>query len=195
MRFCANNTTDRRLRRVTLWLALLLGVAACGSVQAAGFFVLNAKSELQDNVYRLTAHVQSQLSPEVENALKNGIAVVMQLDIEVLRPGAYYLWSETIATLQQQYRVQYHALSRRFLMTNLNSAALEYFSNLDDVMASLGAITDLPILDKSLLIAREQYAARVRFGINFDTLPVPLRYYAYVLPQWRLQSEWYNFPL
>ena len=195
MRFCASNSTDRRLRRVTLWLALLLGVAACGSVQAAGFFVLNAKSELQDNVYRLTANVQSQLSPEVENALKNGIAVVMQLDIEVLRPGAYYLWSETIATLQQQYRVQYHALSRRYLMTNVNSAAQEYFSSLDDVMASLGTITDLPILDKSLLAAREQYAARVRFGINFDVLPVPLRYYAYVLPQWRLQSEWYNFPL
>ena len=177
------------------WLGLLFGLAVCGVAQAAGFFVLSAKSELQDNVYRLTANVNSQLSPDVEKALGNGIAVVMQLDIEVLRPGAYYLWSETIATLQQQYRVQYHALSRRYLVTNVNSASQDYFSSLDDVMASLGAISDLPILDKSLLVAGAQYAARVRFGINFDTLPVPLRYYAHVLPQWRLQSEWYNFPL
>lgn len=183
------------MQHARLLLVLLFASAFCGTAQAAGFFVLNAKSDLQENVYRLTANVKSQLSPDVEHALKNGIAVVMQLDIEVLRPGAYYLWSETIATLRQQYRVQYHALSQRFLVTNLNSAGQDYFSGLDDVMTSLGAITDLPILDKSLLEAGEQYIARVRFGINFDSLPVPLRYYAYVLPQWRLQSEWYNFPL
>ena len=195
MPLCANNNSDGTTRRALQLLVLLLAPVLCSVTQAAGFFVLNAKSDLQDNVYRLTAQVKSQLSPEVEKALKKGIAVVMQLDIEVLRPGAYYLWSETVATLQQQYRVQYHALSQRYLVTNVNSAGQDYFSGLDDVMASLGAITDLPILDKSLLEAGEQYAARVRFGINFDTLPVPLRYYAYVLPQWRLQSEWYNFPL
>ena len=191
----SNNNFDGYTRRSIWLLVLLLAPVVCGVAQAAGFFVLNAKSDLQDNVYRLTAQVQTQLSPEVENALRNGIAVVMQLDIEVLRPGAYYLWSETVATLRQQYRIQYLALSRRYLVTNLNSAGQDYFSALDDVMASLGAITDLPILDKSLLEAGEQYTARVRFGINFDALPVPLRYYAYVLPQWRLQSEWYNFPL
>jgi len=194
MPLCANSHADRRMQRASVLLALLLASTLCGAVQAAGFFVLNAKSELQDNVYRLTANVNSQLSPEVESALKNGIAVVLQLDIEVLRPGAYYLWSETVATLHQQYRVQFHALSRRYLVTNVNSAAQDYFSGLDDAMASLGTL-DLPILDKSLLEAGVQYTARARLGINFDTLPVPLRYYAYVLPQWRLQSEWYNFPL
>lgn len=194
MPLCANNKLDNNFGRAIRLLALFASML-CGTAQAAGFFVLNAKSDLQDDVYRLTANVKSQLSPDVENALKNGIAVVMQLDIEVLRPGAYYLWSETIATLRQQYRVQYHALSRRYLVSNLNSTAQEYFSGLDDVMASLGAITDLPILDRSLLEAGEQYIARVRFGINFDALPVPLRYYAYVLPQWRLQSDWYSFPL
>lgn len=196
MPLCANSNADRPPRRAGLRFALLFASALCaGAAQAAGFFVLNAKSELQDNVYRLTANLKMQLSPDVERALKNGIAVALQLDIEVLRPGAYYLWSETVATLQQQYRVQYHALSQRYMVTNLNSAAQDYFSNLDDAMASLETITDLPILDKSLLEPGEQYAARVRFGINFDSLPVPLRYYAYVMPQWRLESEWYNFPL
>ena len=194
MPLCVNSSADRRSRTLSLCVSLC-ALLLCGTVQAAGFFVLSAKSELQDNVYRLTANIQSHLSPEVENALKNGIAVAFQLDIEVLRPDAFYLWSETIATLHQQYRVQYHALSQRYLVTNLNSTAQEYFSGLDDVMASRGAITDLPILDKSLLVSSTQYTARVRFGINFDSLPVPLRYYAYVLPQWRLQSEWYNFPL
>lgn len=196
MPLCANGNANRHPCRAGLRFALLFASALCGgAAQAAGFFVLNAKSELQDNVYRLTANLKMQLSPDVERALKNGIAVALQLDIEVLRPGAYYLWSETVATLQQQYRVQHHALSRRYLVTNLNSAAQDYFSSLDGAMASLEAITDLPILDKSLLEADEQYAARVRFGINFDSLPVPLRYYAYVMPQWRLESEWYNFPL
>ena len=195
MQFCANSNPDHRSRRAYALLALWLSSGLCSAVQAAGFFVLNAESQLQDNVYRLTANVKTQLSQDVEDALKNGIAVVLQLDIEVFRPDAYYLWSDTVATLQQQYRVQYHALSRRYRVTNLNSAAQDYFSGLDDAMASLGVIIDLPILDKSLLSPGEQYAGRARFGINFDSLPVPLRYYAYVLPQWRLQSEWYNFPL
>lgn len=178
-----------------LVLISLLVFAVLPLAHAAGFFVLSAKSELVNNVYRLTASIKYQFSSDVVYALKNGIPVVLELDIEVLEPKAWYFWSETVATLQQRYRVQYHALSQRYLVSNINSATQDYFNSLDEAITSVGQVDDLPILDKSLLEPDRQYALRMRADIDLDALPVPLRYYAYVLPEWLLGSEWYSFPL
>lgn len=177
--------------------ALLGFVLACAALpaQGAGFFVVQAKTELVERVYRLTAELRYELTPEVRDALINGIPIILSLDIEIQLPSAYYFWSETVATLKQRYQLQYHALSERFLVTNLNSGAQEYFPSLDEALAHLSKVADLPVLDAGLLAPDVQYTARLRTEIEFDRLPVPLRYYAYVLPSWRLSSEWYNWPL
>lgn len=190
----ANTNSNAHVAARSGLLALLM-FAVVSVAHAAGFFVLSAKSELVNNVYRLTASIKYQFSSDVVDALKNGIPVVLKLDIEVLEPQAWYFWSETVATLQQRYRVQYQALSQRYLVSNINSATQEYFSSLDEAIASLDHVDDLPILDKSLLDPDRQYALRMRADIDFDALPVPLRYYAYVLPEWLLGSDWYSFPL
>jgi len=176
-------------------IALLLLIALPQSASAAGFFVVNARSELSDNVYRLTATLRYQLSAEVEDALKNGIPIVIALDIEVFESRPWYRISDTVAELKQQYRVQYQALAQRYLVTNLNSGVQDYFTSMDDAIASLSTINDLPVLDVSLLQSGMQYVARLRAGLDYDVLPAPLRYYAFALPEWRLDSEWYNFPL
>lgn len=177
------------------WLALLLLFALPQSARATGFFVLNARSELSANVYTLTASIRYQLTPEVVSALKNGIPVVIEFNIEVVESRPWYRVSDTIAELKQQYRVQYQALAQRFLVTNVNSGVQDYFNSMDEAISSLSAISDLPILDASLLQKDMQYFVRVRAGLNYDGLPAPLRYYAFALPEWRLDSEWYNFPL
>jgi hypothetical protein len=172
--------------------ALLL---ALHTASAAGFFVVNARSELVDGVYRLNANVSYQLSDDVAQAVANGIPIAVELEIEIQRPRAYYLWSESIASLQQRYRLQYHALSQRFTVTNLNSGAQDYYATLDEALARLGAVVDLPMIDQSLLVPGEKYIARLRIDMDYDVLPVPLRYYAFALPEWRLYSDWYSFPL
>ncbi len=170
---------------------LLLYVAPSA---ASGFFVLNANTALEGGVYRLSASLRYELSEDVEGAIRNGIPIDLRLDIEITRPRSY-LWSETIAELQQLYRLQYHALSRRFVATNINSGAQDDFETLSEAVASLSTVGELPLIDKGLLAMAESYVVRVRADLDYDVLPVPLRYYARVLPSWRLTSEWYNFPL
>lgn len=183
------------MRRTSMAGLALFLFALSQSASAAGFFVLNARSELSDNVYRLAATLRYQFSPEVADALKNGIPVVIVLDIEVVESRPWYRMSDTVAELKQQYRVQYQALAQRFLVTNLNSGVQDYFGSMEDAIASLSSISDLPILDVTLLQRGMQYIARLRAGLDYDVLPAPLRYYAFALPDWRLGSEWYNFPL
>jgi hypothetical protein len=191
MRASANGSA-RRATRVLAGGALLL---ALHNAWAAGFFVVNARSELVDGVYRLNANISYQLSDDVEQALANGIPIAVELAIEIQRPRAYYLWSESIASLQQRYRLQYHALSQRFTVTNLNSGAQDYYATLNEALVRLGAVVDLPMIDQSLLVPGEKYVARLRIDMDYDVLPVPLRYYAFALPEWRLYSDWYSFPL
>lgn len=173
---------------LTLFVSFTVGAVA------SGFFVLNANTGLSDGVYRFSANLRYVLSGDVESAIRNGIPVDLRLDIEIVRPRAF-VWSETVAELQQLYRLQYHALSRRFVATNINSGAQDDFETLSEALVSLSAINELPLIDSGLLVPNEAYVVRVRADLDYDVLPVPLRYYARVLPAWRLTSEWYNFPL
>jgi hypothetical protein len=182
------------LRALRHGAALVALVTAFSAYAASGFFVLSAGTELRDGVYRLSAHVRYELSEDVERAIRNGIPVDLRLDIEILRPRAF-VWSETVAELQQLYRVQFHALSRRYVATNINSGEQSDFDTLSEALVSLSEVADLPLIDRGLLEPDESHVVRVRADVDYGVLPVPLRYYAIALPSWRLTSEWYNFPL
>lgn len=187
-------TASRKGRVFPLgWSYLLFAMSSV--VQAQGFSVLSVDTEVVKHVYRLSARFDYQLSLQVHEALKNGIPIILQLDIEILRPRRYYLWAEEIASLKQRYRLQYHALSRQYLVTNLNSGVRSYYQAVSTAVSSLQNLVDLPILDGSLLDPEQNYIVRLRTGIDIDALPVPLRLFAYFSFAWRLTSDWFSQPL
>ncbi len=193
---CAGNAALRfaACRSQAAFVALFLALFATGAFAASGFFVLNAGTQIRDGVYRLSAQVRFELSEDIEHAIRNGIPVDLRLDIEILRPRSF-MWSDTVAELQQLYRIQFHALSRRFVTTNINSGEQNDYDTLSEALVGLSEISDLPLIDRGLLDPGESYVVRLLADIDYGILPVPLRYYARVLPSWRLTSEWYNFPL
>ena len=182
----------RRLLLVVLGFVLSCGVAVA---EESGFTVIDASTELANKVYRLTASFNYDLSVPVKEALSNGLPIVLELDIEILRPRRFYLWAEDVAALKQQYRIQFHALSKQYLVKNLNSGEQNYFQTLHSALSSLEYVRDLPIIDQSLLNPNEKYLVRLRAGIDLDALPVPLRLFAYFSPSWHLSSDWYSWSL
>ena len=158
------------------------------------FAVHEAHTELVNEVYQLDAWIDIRLGEEVVDALQSGVPITIEIDIEVYRPRRY-LWNERIASLRQRYRLEYHALSERYLVTNLNTRAQQSYPIRGAAIAAVGVINDLPVLDRKLLTEGKGYMARLRARLDIEALPAPLRVLAYLSPSWRASSTWYAWEL
>jgi hypothetical protein len=156
--------------------------------------VLSADTRLENGVYLLSARVVYRLGDTPREALENGVPLTIELEMEVMRKREW-LWDETIAELQQKFRLEYHTLSQQYLVTNLNSGQVKSFPSLTTATQFLGRIDDFPLLDASLLESGESYYGQLRAILDIDALPVPLQPIAYLFGEWRLSSEWYPWPL
>jgi len=187
--------TMKNRRQGLMALALVLtGMAVPVNAAPALFTVHDAKTELVDDVYRLDANLDLQLTPQALKALDNGITLTIVLDIEVYTPSRY-LWDDVLATLEQRYEIQYHALADQYLLHSLNSGSQFVYPNLDAVLFALGKIQKLPILDAHLLQPGEHYKVRVRSRLDLGSLPAPMQLKAYVSSEWWLSSGWYSWDL
>lgn len=172
---------------------LLLAQPGQGAL-ADGFQVRDASSELVDDVYHVDARVDYELTGPVLEALQSGVRIVIEMPIEVFQPRDW-IWDVTIASLSQRYRLEYHALTRQYLLTNLNSNVQSTYPTRHAALNALGRVVDLPILDRRLLKVGEHYMARLRVRLALEDLPSPLRLWAYMSGDWRLASEWHVWRL
>ena len=181
-----------RLRpSVLIWL-IMIGLGALAA--ASEFTIKNVQTSLYEGVYRLDADILYQLSPEVEEALTNSVPLTIAIEMNVHRERAL-LWDENVHSLQQRFRLTYHALAQQYVVNNLNSNQLHSFPTRDAAMQFIGRIRDFPLLDRSLLDPAYDYQISLRAELDIESLPAPLRLVAYLSKDWRLTSDWYTVAL
>ena len=176
--------------RVCVLLYLLFPASAFGT----GFSIIRADTQLRDEVYYLDAELSLRLSGAVIEALESGVPITVAMQIEVVNPRAWW-WDETVYALSQRYRLKFHALTRQYVLTNLNSGVQTTHPTRVAAVLALASITELPILDRSALRVGVAYQARLRVRLSAETLPSPLRVWAYLSSDWDLVSDWYQWPL
>jgi len=156
--------------------------------------IRSAGVELRGGVYYLDAWVEYRLSTEAREALDAGVALTLETEVEFLRIRRFWLDDQETG-LSQGYELQYHALSERYLVVNLNSAAQSSYATLFSALNYLGRITKLPLIDASLLDSESNYEIRIRAVLSTEEMPGPLRLLAFWRRDWSLESEWYTWLL
>ena len=148
--------------------------------------------ELVDEVLYLNAAITYRLAPSLVDALHEGVPLTFLLEIEIVRPRPYWV-DDVVAHLQQRYRLEYHALTRQYLLTNVNSGSQFRFPSLEAAVSVLGTVVRLPLVDRNLLARDQDYYGRLQVLLDEEALPVPLRLLSYFSADWRLQSAWYTW--
>jgi len=143
----------------------------------------------------MDAQVDFQFSQKALDALANGVPLTLEMDIEVHRKRSWMLPDETVATLEQNYQLRYHALSHQYLVKNLNSGAVYNFLSRENALQALGDIRNFPLLDAKLTKPEERYEIELRVKLDIESLPSPLRLLAYISPAWHLSSDWSTWSL
>lgn len=184
-----------RLTSGLLILLFLLPAAAQETPERAGYFaVRSAATTLANGVHELEARLQLVLSDEALDALNSGVALRIELNVEVNRVRRF--WTDpTEAELVIGYELEYRPLSQRYMVRNLNSGDQDSFATLYSALNNLGHIQGLPVVDDSILEPGKSYRIRLRARLSTEQYPAPLRILFFWRDDWHLESEWFEWDL
>ena len=173
-------------------LLLLLGWA--GSVAAAPFVVKDLAITEKEGVYRLNTHIAYRLTPEVEEALDNGVPLTLKVGFEVGRVWRSF-WEPNPVSDTLRFQIRYHALTELYRVVNMQTGEEQNFVTQDAALYALGEIVDLELVARETLTPGVAYQLRLRADLEIESLPLPLQPLAYLGRGWRLTSGWTQWPL
>jgi hypothetical protein len=179
--------------RLQVLLALVSSVALCAPAWGQSRFeIRSAYVEPAEGVYQLNATIEFDLPPGAREAVREGVPLTLHLEI-VVRRQRFYWFDETVATLEQDYELVFHALTERYLVRNLNSGEQASYPTLDNAFDAMRVISNLPILDEALIVPDRRHEISVRATLDVRTMPDTLRFILFWADDWRQRSEWYTW--
>ncbi|MFK7956655.1 MAG: DUF4390 domain-containing protein [Lysobacterales bacterium] len=127
-----------------------------------------------------------KFSADVLDALRHGVPVTLQWQIELRKPRAI-LWDALLWSQSQERQISYRSLSRRF---TLSLPASDVATSFIDFPALLGALNQLQTARAPDQFAAEGGYYRVRERLVISRLPPALRLSSYLSDQWRMDTGW-----
>ena len=171
-------------------IALLLGFTPFSN--AAEFNVMQAAFSTVNNFYSLDAKLEYEFSEESLEALANGIALTINVEVVVKRKRKYF-WDRSVARVIQGYRLERHELTNQYLVIDISAGTQRNFGSLEEAISAMEEIGPIPVVELSALDSATAYRAQIKASLDIEELPPPLRPIAYVSPGWRLSSKWYRW--
>jgi hypothetical protein len=175
-----------------LVVALLMQAGAAGA--AEGIEVRSGSTRLQAGVWYLDADIQYNLNQTALEALDSGLALDFELVIR-LTSRRRIIWDATFAELTQRNELQYHALTERYILRNLNSGEHTTYGSLDAALTALGMVRSLPIIDDALLSRDERYHVSIRAIADIKDFGGPLAMIRFLWNDWRIVGDWQRWRL
>jgi hypothetical protein len=180
------------------WLfGLMLSLVAGGLAQVEAapgpdFQILSAHVYKRNLVYYLDVRAETKFDDKLRDALNNGVSLLLIYDVRVSRPGVWWWFDDTVATLSQRYRLRYHPLSRRYLVDNINTGVSYSYARLRDALNMIDRMQGFPVLDQSLMPKSGAVVTDVRLRVDTADFPLPLRVRAFFNTAWHPSSPWYR---
>ena len=181
------------LALATLVLATLaLGHSVHAAPASPGFAVEHAALRTAGELYVADARIECRFSDDSLEAMRNGVPLTVVVEIEVRRKRGRW-WDETLAASEFGYRMESNVLTGRYRIRNLHDGQMRNFRSLDEMTEALGDLRSIPVIGRDRLSGGERYTARIRAHLDIEALPSPLRPIAYLSPDWRLDSGWFEW--
>jgi hypothetical protein len=197
----SQNARRRASRTVTpafdAWLRAAIGVCclfAClvSLARADGVQVKSAQLLPSEDWYYLYTDFDMVFPKALEEALNKGVSLNFMVEFELTKPR-WYWFDENVATVRQNLRLSYHALTRQYHFSgNQGNRA---FPSLSDAKDELRHIAEWKVVDRSQLKKGVNYQAAVRIRLDVNQLPKPLQIEALSSKDWNFNSDWYRFPV
>ncbi|QPK61967.1 DUF4390 domain-containing protein [Methylomonas sp. LL1] len=141
---------------------------------------------------RLQAQIDYQLSPTAKEALHKGVPLTWFILVKILEPG--WLWDSSVYSQKLPYRLQFHALLNQYEVLTPAKRS-EMFLTLNAALSFMAGLHDTQPIAAELLQSGQPYRLAIKCQFDRESLPVPLRPFAYLDSQWLLSSDWTLWPI
>lgn len=190
--YLKNTSTALLISSMLLTANILLTTSAWARTSAIEVNYLNV-TEL-NNELRLDAELAYELNGEIRDALVNGIPLTFEVEVQIKSLQSWRL-DKIISTTVKTYLLKYHALSKQYVLDNLESGDSDSFPDLESVLIHQGRVAAMYIAQADELDTQGNFIVQLRSRLLTSKLPLPLRMKSYFSPKWRLDSGWHEWPL
>jgi hypothetical protein len=170
-----------------LLLAFALAVPAQLAAQTYGIEVRRAIVTTAEDHYLLEADIDIVLSPPLEDALHKGIALYFLLEFEMVR-SRWYWFNDKAVSRQQQYRLQFNALTRQYRIGA--GGFYQNFPTLNEALLVMTRVRRREDMEPGALSKGTSYTAGLRLRLDTSQLPKPFNLNALGSREWSLGSDW-----
>jgi len=195
-KLAVESSAGRLTLRAVVGLVLLaaLGLSAPLNAKEAGeFSISDAHAWASGNALLMDAQFSIRLSAGAQEALENGVPLTFELQAQLVRKHEW-LWDSVVVEHMRTRQLEYHALSRSYLVKDINAGTQGNYTRLDDALQAAGTIEKLQLTGEPLN-PKHRYEIRLRGSLDIESLPTPVRLLAYVSSGWDMNSEWYSWQL
>ncbi len=176
-------------KQISASLAVCLLLAGGWAMAQADAFRVRALTGVFDGeLLYAEARIDYRLTATVQQALENGVALVIAQELRLEKPRWWWR-NARLVELDRRYRLQYHAISRRYVMTWLASGDSRSFRTLDALLQELGRIEAWPVTRAERLTPETDYELRLQSRLEVESLPRLLRTVALTESDWQLESQ------
>ncbi len=176
------------------FLLIFLFGATIGQASDYGFAIKSAEVVRAGQAFVLNADVDYRFSARAADALLHGVPLTLVVKVRVNRYRRFF-WNKTVFSQNMIYRLSYHALRKRYQVYDENRGGHQYFVSLQSAVEAMGKIRNLPVLSPEEFKADAKYDAKLKVSLDIESLPLPLRSIAYLIPQWHISSGWHTWSL
>jgi Domain of unknown function (DUF4390) len=156
--------------------------------------VNSAQVQIVHSVYQLHARIEYPMSPAIEHALSDGVALQFEIEARITRRRRFWI-DPVVADATLRRELAFHSVSDRYVVRDMGSTAQQSFGTLREALASLSKVDGWPILVASQLAKGQQYHISVRAGIRRGSLPASLRVLLFWTSDWQRLSGWFTWKL
>ena len=152
------------------------------------------RTERRDSSLYLTAQLQLELAPAVEDALIKGLAVHFVAEAELMR-DRWYWYDRKVGTASRYYRLAFQPLTRRWRLNvsnepisgnGLAGSISQSFDKLSDALAVIRRQSSWKIAEMSEVSPDARQYITYRFWLDISQLPRPFQIAAGNQAEWSL---------
>ncbi len=177
---------------VMITFACVLSIGALLAVER--FEIRHAQTSIVDGVYVLSTEINYSLHPEAEEILQKGLAIKFIVQAELFQERKYWR-DKKIAYAQQIFYLQKNAITEKYVLSSPNVEEQKYFSSAADAIRNLGDFTTIELIESQQISDPKKIQARTRLVIDVRHFSGTVNYLAKYWDDWRIVSEWYEWPL
>ncbi|MCP4471496.1 MAG: DUF4390 domain-containing protein [Gammaproteobacteria bacterium] len=175
-------------------LLLLFAVSASSAGDGDPFVVRSAEFTLDQSLMMLDLAIDSDIPDYISIAIGQGFSVPIMFEVEIRAHKRFWI-DDRVVSLKQQYLLHHQPMLDSYVVIDVNNSERRYFGDRDAALRFIEVVYNYPLLNIDNLAHDREFYARVRFGIDTDELPLPLKSSSLWDNDWDLKSDWYEWEI